>query len=69
MWICIGRTTTSLGTKNEASVGTIFEAYFGELSIGGRSYMSEGTIAYCGHKYQCADFSKAIQLYGFGMIF
>jgi hypothetical protein len=50
-------------------VGTIFEASIGEFSIGGRLYMSEGTKSSCGHTYQGADFSEAVQLYGFGMFF
>jgi hypothetical protein len=67
--IHIVRTTTSLGTEIEVSVGTIFEATFGEFSVGGRSYRSEGTIAYFGHKYQGVDFRKVVQLYRFGMFF
>jgi hypothetical protein len=64
-----GRTTTSLGMKIEASVGTVFEAAFGEFSVGGRPYRREGTTTCCGHKNRGVDFSKAVQLYGFGTIF
>jgi hypothetical protein len=58
-----------LGTEIKASVGMVFKAVFGEFSVGGRPYRNEGTEVYCGHKYRGADFSKAVQLYGFGTIF
>jgi hypothetical protein len=64
-----GCTTTSLGTKIEASVGIVLKASIGECSIGGWLYKSEGTITYCGNKFRGADFSKAVQLYGFGTFF
>jgi hypothetical protein len=60
---------TILGMKIEASVGTIFEEYFGEFSIGGQPYRREGTTTYCGHTNQGDDFSKVVQLYRFDMIF
>jgi hypothetical protein len=36
--IHIDHTATSLGTKIKASVGTIFQATFGEFFVGGRLY-------------------------------
>jgi hypothetical protein len=68
VWIRTG-CTTSLGKENEASVGTIFEATFGEFSVGGRSYRREGTTTFCGHANRGANFRKAVQLYEFGTIF
>jgi hypothetical protein len=50
-------------------VGMVFEADFGEFSVGGQPYMREGTPTFCGHENRGVNFSKAVQLYKFGTIF
>jgi hypothetical protein len=64
-----GCTTTSLVTEIKEIVAMFFEAYFGEFSVGGPLYMSEGTSSFCGKKYRGADFNKVVQLYEFGTFF